>query len=194
MKQTSNLYASLLDKFKNKCPENYQTTLKSLLALISVIIIKETVNLNKLKHQVGVVLGNEQTQSDSHDRRLTRFFNTPFHLYSLWKILLKVSIVTLILRLDKRRGHKYLLMDGTSWDLGVIRFHFLVLSIVYEGISIPIFFVNLSKKGISNTNERKRFLRMANILLPLKGMTLLADRDGAVHTVYRQRMVRIPCR
>lgn len=144
---------------------------------MSVIIIKETVNLNKLKNQIGVILGNESTQSDSHYRRLTRFFDESFHLNSLWKYLLKISVEALVLRLDKRGGHKYLLMDATSWDFGIIKFQFLFLSIVYEGISIPIFFVNLAKKGHSNFDERKRFLQMANILLPLKGMILLADRE-----------------
>lgn len=144
---------------------------------MSVIIIKETVNLNKLKNQVGVVLGNETTQSDSHYRRLTRFFDDRFHLGSLWKYILKISIEALVLRLDQRSGHKYLVMDATSWSLGIVKFQFLFLSIVYQGISIPIFFVNLAKKGHSNFDERKRFIQMANILLPLKGMTLLADRE-----------------
>jgi Transposase DDE domain len=177
VKKTNNLYASLLDKFKKSCPDHYQTSLKNLLAIMSVIIIKETVNLNKLKNQIGIILGNETTQSDSHYRRLTRFFDAPLHLKSLWKYLLKISVEALILRLDQRGGHKYLLMDATSWEFGIIRFQFLFLSIVYEGISIPIFFVNLSKKGHSNFDERKRFLQMANTLLPLKGMTLLADRE-----------------
>jgi hypothetical protein len=177
VKKTSNLYASLLDKFKKDCPKKYQTSLKNLLLVISSIIVKETVNLNKLKHQLGVILGNETTQSDSNYRRLTRFFDESFHLYSLWKMLLKVVISQVIQRLDKRSGHKYLLMDATCWELGVVKFHFLFLSMVYEGISIPIFFVNLSKKGHSCFDERKRFLQMADILIPLKGMTLIADRE-----------------
>jgi hypothetical protein len=159
------------------CPDTYQTSVKNLLALVSVIIVKETVNLNKLKHQIGVVLGNENTQSESHYRRLTRFFDTPFHIKFIWKYLLKVAIETLVLRLDQRARHKYLLMDATSWEFGIIKFQFLYLSIVYEGISIPIFFVNLAKKGHSNYDERKRFLQMSNVLLPLKGMTLVADRE-----------------
>ena len=114
---------------------------------MSVVIVKETVNLNKLKNQIGVVLGNETTQNDSHYRRLTRFFDEQFHLFSLWKYLLKIAIEALILRLDQRGGHKYLLMDATSWEFGKIKFQFLFLSVVYEGISIPIFFVNLGKKG-----------------------------------------------
>lgn len=177
MKTKTNLYTSLLDKFKKECPETYQTSLKNLLAIVSVLIVKETVNLNKLKHQIGVLLGNENTKSDSHYRRMTRFFDNPLHLFSFWKYLLKIIIEALILRLDQRGGHKYLLMDATSWDFGMTKFQFLVLSIVYEGISIPIFFVNLSKKGHSNFDERKRFLQMATLLLPLKGMTLIADRE-----------------
>jgi hypothetical protein len=177
VKKTSNLYASLLDKFKKDCPANYQTSLKNLLLVMSSIIVKETINLNKLKHQIGVILGNENTQGDSHYRRLTRFFDDLFHLRLLWKSLLKIVIETLVLRLDKRGGHKYVLIDATCWEFGITKFHFLFISIVYEGISIPIFFVNLSKKGLSNFDERKRFLQMANILIPLKGMTLLADRE-----------------
>jgi transposase len=37
--------------------------------------------------------------------------------------------------------------------------------------------MNLSKKGCSNHQERKHFLKMANCLYPLKGMTLIADRE-----------------
>ncbi len=53
----------------------------------------------------------------------------------------------------------------------------LVLRILYQGVSIPIFWVNLSKKGHSNFDERKRLLQMASRLYCLKGMTLLADRE-----------------
>jgi hypothetical protein len=62
-------------------------------------------------------------------------------------------------------------------EFGKVKYHFLTLSIVYQGISLPIFFVNLEKKGCSKYQERKRFLKMANILYPLKGMTLIADRE-----------------
>jgi hypothetical protein len=64
-----------------------------------VIIVKETVHLHKLKNQIGVILGNESTQSDSHYSRLTRFFDDQFHLSSLWKYLLKISMEALVLRL-----------------------------------------------------------------------------------------------
>jgi len=68
-------------------------------------------------------------------------------------------------------------MDATCWEFGSTKFHILTLSIVFQCISVPIFFVNLSKKGTSNHKERIRVLQMANLLYPLKGMTLLADRE-----------------
>lgn len=141
------------------------------------IIVKETVNLNKIKNQLGVITDKTQTKSNSHYRKLTRFFNHPFCRYVLWKMILQVVIKQIIKQLDRRKLSCYLLMDGTSWSLGKTTYHFLTLSIIYQGISIPIFFVNLSKKGCSNHQERKRFLQMANRLYPLKGLILIADRE-----------------
>ena len=48
--------------------------LNNLLAVGCAILIKETLNLNKLKNHLGLLLGNRQTKTDSHYRRLTRFF------------------------------------------------------------------------------------------------------------------------
>lgn len=151
--------------------------LKNVLAILCAILVKETVNLNKLKNQVGSILGNTSSQADSHYKRLTRFFNTDFHKFFLWKGLLQAVVTLLVKQLDQRGGGKYLLLDATSWELGRVRIQLLVLSILYQGVSIPIFWVNLSKKGHSNFNERKRLLQMASRLHCLKGLTLIADRE-----------------
>jgi transposase len=74
-------------------------------------------------------------------------------------------------------GKKHLLLDATTWELGNTKFHFLTLSILYKGISIPIFFVNLSKKGHSSCQERKRMFQMCKLIYDLKGYVLLADRE-----------------
>ena len=177
MKKTDNRYASLLDKFKEEYAREHQTRLKNVLVVLCAILVKETVNLNKLKNQVGVILGTTGRQTDSHYKRLTRFFNEDFHQFSLWKVLLQVVVKLLVKQLDQRGGGKYLLLDATSWELGSVRIQLLVLSILYQGVSIPIFWVNLSKKGHSNFDERKRFLQMATCLHSLKGMTLIADRE-----------------
>ena len=95
----------------------------------------------------------------------------------LWKWILAAVVSELVGRLDQRRGGRYLLMDATCWQFGKAKFHFLVLSLVFEGVSIPFFFVNLAKKGCSSDRERIRLVQMANLLYPLRGMTLIADRE-----------------
>lgn len=177
MKTQQQLLVSLLDKFKTDLPKSQQTLLKTLFVIICSIIVKENVNLNKLKNQVGVIADKNQTLANSHYRRLTRFFDALFCKHQLWKMILKTVIQQLVSTLDKRKMSKYLLLDGTSWEFGKTKFYFLTLSIVYQGISVPIFFINLAKKGCSDHLERKRLLLMANCLYPLKGMTLIADRE-----------------
>jgi len=108
--------------------------------------------------------------------RLTRFFDDGFCQRVLWQWILRAVVGQLIGRLDKRKGARYLLMDATCWELDKVKFHFLTLSILLEGVSIPFFLVNLAKKGCSNGRERKRLLQMADLLYGLRGMTLIADR------------------
>jgi hypothetical protein len=171
------LLESLLDKFKIDLPKAQQTLVKTALVIICGIIVKETVNLNKLKNQIGTITGKEKTDANSHYRRLTRFFNDPFSKHILWKWILKAVVKHVIDKLDKRKLSTYLLMDGTCWEFGETKFHFLTLSLVYQGVSLPFFFVNLDKKGCSNHQERLRVLQMAALIYPLKGMTLIADRE-----------------
>ena len=166
-----------MDKSKTKLSKSQRTRIKTLLCVMCGLMVKETVNLNKIKNQIGVITNKPQTLASSHYRRLTRFFNDGYCLRYLWKYILHFVIQYLISSLDKRKGGRYLLMDATCWEFGSVKFHILTLSIVFQGISVPLFFVNLNKKGTSSYKERIRVLQMANLLYPLKGMTLLADRE-----------------
>lgn len=177
VKNQQDIIASLLDKFKVKLSKAQNTRVKSLFIVISSIVVKETVNLNKVKNQIGTITGKTATQSNSSYRRLTRFFDDKFCMYVLWKWILQAVVSELIGRLDQRKGGRYLLMDATCWQLGKAKFHFLVLSVVFQGVSVPFFFVNLAKKGSSSERERIRLLQMANLLYPLRGLTLIADRE-----------------
>lgn len=177
MQKDRQLLTSLLDKFNIDLPKHQKTLLKTAFVIICGIIVKETVNLNKLKNQIGTITDKGKTDANSHYRRLTRFFDNPFCKNILWKWILKTLVTQVINDLDKRKLSPYLLMDGTCWEFGEVKFHFLTLSIVYQGVSLPFFFVNLAKKGCSSHRERKRVLQMANIIYPLKGMILIADRE-----------------
>ena len=170
------LHSSLLDKTKEWAGLLRPALLKNLVAVGCAILIKETVNLNKLKNALGLLLENEQTLPNSHYRRLTRFFDEDWVKRHLWKGLMK-WIITYIRRWDGRSMSLFLVLDGTHWEFGQMKVQLLVLSLVYRGISLPLCWVNLKKKGHSDQQERKRLLQMAAKLFDLRGFCLLADRE-----------------
>jgi len=69
-------------------------------------------------------------------------------------------------------------MDRTNWRWGKKDINILMLSIVYKGIAIPLFWDSLPKKGNSNTAERikiiERFIKQFGKTM-IAG--LLADRE-----------------
>ncbi len=105
------LYSSLLDKTNEFAQELSPTLLKNLVVVGCAILVKETVNLNKLKNQIGILLANKETLPDSHYRRLTRFFDNPVAKRKLWKWLI-VWMISYIKRWDGRSMSHYLTLDA----------------------------------------------------------------------------------
>ena len=170
------LRSSLLDKSKDFDQHLSPALLNNLLVVGCAILLKETVNLNKLKNQVGLLLGNRQTKTDSHYKRLTRFFSDKTAQHKLWKWLI-VWLLDYIKAWGGRSRSMYLTLDGTNWQFGSHQIHLLMLCLVYRGVSLPLFWCDLGKKGHSSQQERKRLLQQALKLYPLKGFCLLADRE-----------------
>lgn len=168
---------------------------KNIWLLVSLLPIARTVNLYKLKDYVGATLGNEQTDTASHYKRLTRFFQDWGDNQALLHDLLRYN-----LRFLRNLGFKTLVMDGTSWSIGETKVHYLVLSILVGSVAVPIYWVQLEKLGASSQEERKAMFETAFSLFHLPGMTLLADReyigkewfkflkDNKIHFVIRLRM------
>jgi hypothetical protein len=145
---------------------------KNLLLMVQLLLLGRTTNLWKLKDYVGMVLGNEQVQPDSHYRRLVRFFDG----MSANEAFI-IDIQRLILRLLCKLRFTHLLLDGTSWKKGDQSYHYMVLSVLAGQVAIPIYWKQLGKLGASSQEERQAMLQEALKLFDLKGMTLLADRE-----------------
>ena len=128
--------------------------------------------MNRAKNKVGQITGNTETKPESNYKRLTRFF-TVEEKQELVKSLLCICCCML----DTKVKIKYLALDGTSWEFGDKKIHLLTLSVVYGGVSIPIWWEELDKKGTSNFEERKRVIEHASKILSLSGLILLADRE-----------------
>jgi hypothetical protein len=90
------------------------------------------------------------TKIDSKYRRIQRFFNeTTFNQQEYINFVIKQ------LPLDE----KYvLILDRTNWKFGTKNTNFLVLSVVWQGASIPLVWFDLNKAGNSNTEERMKIM------------------------------------
>ncbi len=99
-----------------------------------------TVNLIKLKDYVGGVLENERSKPDSHYKRLIRFFQDWGDSPELLHDLMRHN-----LRFLRNWGFKTLVMDGTSWTIGEVKVHYLVLSVLVCLVAVPIYWVQLEK-------------------------------------------------
>jgi hypothetical protein len=149
-----------------------QTVVKNMLILGEAIFEAQTTNLNKAKDKVGQITGNRATKPESNYKRLTRFFETQDK-----RQIVKGLLCVCMCLLSSDEKIKYLALDGTSWEFGDKKIHLLTLSVIYGGVSIPIWWEELDKKGTSNFKERKRVIRNARQYLNLEGLILLADRE-----------------
>ena len=139
------------------------TVVKNMLILGEAIFEAQTTNLNKAKDKVGQIAGNRATKPESNYKRLTCFFETQDKL-EIVKGLLCVCMC--LLSADEQM--KYLVLDATSWEFGDKKIHLLTLSVIYGGVSIPIWWEELNKKGTSNFKERKGLMRDCSLDFILK--------------------------
>ena len=161
---------SLTNKFSLKTLKLSKSELRNILILSLSMLRVQTVCLNKLKGIVGQITGKEGTKPSSNYQRLLRIFRA--HAFSnLW-----LNILQFIFQLLRLKS-EYLTLDGTSWKRGEKWHHYLVLCIVYQSVAIPIYWIDLSKHGISNTKERKHLMEKVFKRFNIKGKTLIADRE-----------------
>jgi Transposase DDE domain len=165
------MYAHLLDKFKNENPDWQEGTLKNTLLMVALILDRQTVCLWKLKGSVGKLLGNTETDSRSHYQRIKRWFKEGVKLKYLWLVLLEYSVGLL------KRFTEVLIIDGTSWEAKGKTYHFLTLCLLYKGVAVPIWWIELGRLGISSQAQRKVLLTAVLKLLKLSGKTLIGDRE-----------------
>lgn len=165
------MYAHLLDKFKNINPDWQESMIKNTLLMVALVLDRQTVCLWKLKGSVGKFLGNVETDSRSHYQRIKRWFKDGVKIKYLWLVLLEFSVSLL------KNFTEILILDGTSWKANGKTFHFLTLCLLYKGVAIPIWWIELGRLGISNQKQRKVLLTAVLKFLKLSGKVLIGDRE-----------------
>jgi len=120
---------------------------RMILALIAV----RTVNLV----DIACAFGGGNTKALSNYRRLQRFFSGYEINYA--------QVASLLFGLFADNEKVYLSMDRTNWQWGKSPINILMLSLVYKGTAIPIYWSMIPSKGNSNTQARidlvNRFIR-----------------------------------
>jgi len=160
----------LFTKCKRFFPDLPEHVFRNLLPVCSAIVLARSTNLNVLKDYLPQLLDNDHTKADSHYKRLIRFFRltTPNRLV--------ICILQFVFRLfDSRFTH--LILDATTWRVGKKPVHLLTLCMLYRDTAIPIYWVQLNKKGHSNEVERQELIAGALRYYRLQGKILLADRE-----------------
>ena len=165
------MYRHLLAKLTHWQPEWKEHTLKNTLLLVALILDQKTPSLWKLKGSVGKLLGNTHTDSRSHYQRLKRWLWQGVGQKRLW-----VQIVAASHQLLTRKT-SVLVLDGSSWQSGGVCYHFLTLCVIYRGVSVPVWWLDLGRMGSSHYHHRKLLLKAALLVLDLRGKTLVADRE-----------------
>lgn len=167
---------TLSDEIIAYFPNHDGFVVKNLLITSWSILEARSTNLNIAKDYTSGILGTgEKVAVASHYMRLIRFFkvDTPNELASC---ILTVCCVFLK-GIGGKSGSKYLLLDGTEWEIGSRKIQFLTLCILWQGVAIPLWWTDLEKIGHSSQKERKDFIINALKRYDLQGMILLADRE-----------------
>jgi hypothetical protein len=162
-------------------------TLKNTLIVSHSILHAGTVNLNKVKDSVPHVRASGIATEHADYKLLTRYFDQgkvvtdedKQHYEELMQCLRTLSWMVLFQQTKgvNVKQLRYLLLDGTKWDIGQQSIHLMTLCVLVNGVAVPIWWEDLEKAGHSSQKERMEMFTTAMKSYDLKGMILLADRE-----------------
>ena len=158
--KTNKLIASMKEK------TNWNLArVKFLVAFITTVCKLQTVNFTKLAQGFGGT-----TQVDSNLRKIQRFFAG---------FLIDGDLIAkIIFSLLPGQAPYRLCLDRTNWKFGATNINILTISICYNGVSIPLLWTMLAKRGNSNQKERTDLINRYIMLFATQSIEgILADRE-----------------
>ena len=158
---------------------NLSATRRETLSWLALLIMQHgTICLWRLAAFVA-----SAAQTDSVRRRFYRFFQ-----FVQLDGALAARVVVDLLELG---GKPWVLaIDRTNWDFGKTTINILMISVVWNGMGIPLIWTLLPTAGNSNTSERTELLDRLRTAFPdLKIAALMGDREfiGDAWMAYLQR-------
>lgn len=154
-----------LISFFNKNLGWHKARIKFLSVLIITMIKLQTVNFVKLSQGF-----QSSAKLDSNLRRIQRFF-------AEYKLCFDSIFRLLFSFIPKDIPYK-LCLDRTNWKFGQSNINILMLSVAYQGVSFPVMWTLLNKRGNSNSVERSNLINKYIELFGIERIdSLLADRE-----------------
>lgn len=143
----------------------HKARVKFLSGLIIAMIKLQTINFVKLSQ------GFESTaQVQSNLRRIQRFF-ADF-------VINEETIAQLLFAMLPTKSPQRLCLDRTNWKFGKTNINILMLSVAYKGVSFPLIWKLLPKRGNSNYQDRTELMTRYVKLFGLDSIaSLMADRE-----------------
>lgn len=155
-------------------PEFYQNHLKSQLTVAEFIFLKilinllqsiKKVNLEKLANVLPMAI-----KFESRRRRIQRFLSLPnLTIEKIWFPLVTNWLETYF----TTKSLIYVAIDRTNWSY----INLLMISVVWEKRSFPIYFELLPKRGSSNISEQQNALSQVMPLFQNYQICVLGDRE-----------------
>ena len=137
---------------------------KMFFALVFSVIDIRNVHFTELALKI-----NSDLETESNLRRIQMFFSD-------YEIDYRVIAVLLMGFIDQKKCR--ISIDRTNWKFGSQDINFLVLTVYFKGVGIPILFHLLDKKGNSNYQERIDLLdEFVEIFGTERILSLVGDRE-----------------
>lgn len=145
------------------------------LGMLSALFLTQSVNLHRLAPRMGLGV-----QFESITQRIRRLLaEQTFDWETIGRLILTIAGVP-------DTGKVTVTVDRTNGDLGGRFINFLVISVVVNGIGIPVAWEELGKKGNSKTNERIDLLERFLDIVPAERIRyFLADLEFIGATWFR---------
>lgn len=142
----------------------HKARIKFLAMLIHSLIRTRTVAYS---HN-AVVLNDAEVCSNL--RRIQRFFSHyPINFDIIARLLMAINPI---------KGPYQLSLDRTNWQFAGVNFNILCLTVVADGLSLPILWTMLDKRGNSNQDERKALINRYIRLFGFQNIAcIIADRE-----------------
>ena len=133
------------------------------------LLIMSLIRTRRVNYSINAVSLTDRVTC-SNLRRIQRFFSEFIIDFDL--------IAKILMRINPVKGPYQLSLDRTNWQFAGINYNILCLTIVANGVSIPLMWTMLDKRGNSNQDERKRLIMRYIRLFGLSTIEcIIADRE-----------------